>query len=99
MKNIGFLICAIGNGHFTQAHTIFSILIKYGYKVPVMIGIGKHENKLWKNILLGTDHYHESAPISEECMNSYNNPISFFNIVQACFSQFRKNLEKIYSTL
>jgi len=92
MKNIGFFICAVGNGHFSQAHTIFSILIKYGYKVPVVICFGKDKNKSWEKKLPGTDIYHELMPVSEENMNNYNNPISLYNIARAIF--IPKNMEK-----
>ena len=40
MTTIGFFICGIGNGHITQAETVYKILLSYNYKIPVIIIYG-----------------------------------------------------------
>lgn len=39
-KVIGFQICGIGNGHLTQAKTMYDILVKH-YEIPVVLVYGK----------------------------------------------------------
>ena len=40
-KILGFQVCGTGNGHLTQAKTVYDILIKY-YHIPVVIVYGRN---------------------------------------------------------
>ena len=44
--NIGLLIQGVGNGHITQANTIYDILIKNGYLIPIVILYGPKNKNL-----------------------------------------------------
>lgn len=70
MKNIGFIILGVGRGHFTQATTIYRILQKYMYNIPVVIFIGGNFKEEWNNLFTDSDYYQEFISFSEESITN-----------------------------
>ena len=85
MKNIGFMICAVGNGHLTQAKTVYNILRKNGYNIPIVISCGKKENKEWKKIFKESDYVNEKIYITEDATNNLKTVGSYINFIRSIF--------------
>ena len=90
-KNIGFLVCGVGNGHLTQAKTVYNILKKNGYKIPIIVACCQKKKPKWKTIFPKCDIDHEKIPVSEEATNN----MSIFTIIKFFISAYTKvNVEK-----
>ena len=72
MKKIGFLICDVGNGHLTQAITIYNILKNNNFVVPIVISCGLLENLEYKKIFYESDYDFEKIWLGEKETNSFS---------------------------
>ena len=72
MKNIGLLVQTIGNGHFTQACTLYDIL-KEHYNIPLVVSCGPHPMPEWKQQLPNPTHHHEKRWVTENDIQGMKN--------------------------
>lgn len=86
MKNVAFVICGTGNGHVTQALTIYKMLKSNNFQVPVIISVGRESKYEWEEIFKDADYYHIFMPVSEEEMNTLNF-ISQVNFLRAFYEK------------
>jgi uncharacterized protein (TIGR00661 family) len=82
-KNIGFLICGIGKGHLSQAETIYNILLKKNYNIPIVISISNTTFIEWNDIFKDSDYINEYINFTEENMSNFNlkSKIKFLQLI------------------
>jgi UDP-N-acetylglucosamine:LPS N-acetylglucosamine transferase len=88
MKNICFFVNGIGNGHLTQADTIFNILQgtnNYNVKIVYIINnknIFNDNLKLYKNKFKNTKIKNISINSNESTISNIYNPINFLKMIK-----------------
>ena len=68
MQNIGFIVCGIGKGHLAQAQTIYNILLKNKYNIPIVISVSNTTFIEWNDIFKESDYINEYINFTEKDM-------------------------------
>ena len=71
-KRIGFLVCGIGNGHITQAKTVYQILCRNNHEVPVVCFCAPRFEEEWVEMFPGTTCVHHYIPVTKQDMNDFS---------------------------